>query len=165
MGTGSKTCAREVISKPKVSEDIFYVAPSARPTALSEHLRHMGADITPTESDITGSNYSDHVAVDEDGGGYGDADFVGDPETNDKDVPRKEKGKGKTKGTTSRFPQELREIARHLGDNLFNNIDYLLHRFAVSVEDVKHLAMIDIKSSKDGNSWNDFCSRVDVLAW
>ena len=45
---------------------------------------------------------------------------------------------------------------RHLGNNLFNSLEYLLHRFSVSVDDVKHLAIIDIKSSRDGNSWNDF---------
>jgi len=83
MGGASKSRAREIVSKPKVSEDIFYMAPSARPTTLSDHLRQMGAEITPTESDVTGSNYSDHVMVDEDGGGYGDVDFVGDP---DKDL-------------------------------------------------------------------------------
>jgi len=45
---------------------------------------------------------------------------------------------------------------RHLGDNLFNSLKYLSHRFGVLVDDVKHLAMIDIKSSRDGNSWNNF---------
>jgi flagellar motor protein MotB len=162
MGAASKARPREIVSKPQVSEDIFYAAPSACPTTLSDHLRQMGADITPTESDITGSNYSDHIVDDEDGGGYGDADFVGDPETNDQGLSGKEKGKKKTKGKTSRFPRELREIARHLGDNLFNNIQYLTHRFNVSFEDVKHLAMIDIKYSRDGNTWNDFQTWMKI---
>jgi len=142
-----------------MSEDIFYTAP---PTTLSEHLRQMGVDITPTESEVTGSNYSDHVVGNKDGGGYGDIDFVGDPETNDQGLSGKEKGKGQTKGRNSRFPQDLREIARHIGDNLFNNMQYLLHRFGVSVEDVKHLAMIDLKFSRDGNTWNDFQTWMKI---
>ena len=162
MGAASKTHAREIVSKPQVSEDIFYAAPSTCPTTLSEHLHQMGADITPTESDVTGSNYSDHVVDDKDRGGYGDANFVGDPETNDQGLSGKEKRKEKTKGKTSRFPQELREIARHLGDNLFNNMQYLMHRFSVSFEDVKHLAMIDIKYSRDGNTWNDFQTWMKI---
>jgi len=80
MGGASKSHAREIVSKPKVSKDIFYVAPSTCPTTLSDHLRQMGAEITPTESDVTGSNYSNHVMVDKDRGGYGDVDFVGDPD-------------------------------------------------------------------------------------
>jgi len=96
---------------------------------------------------------------DKDGGGYGNADFVGDPETNNQGLSEKEKGKEKLKEKTLKFPQKLKEITRHLDDNLFNNIEYLSHKFGVSFKNIKHFAIIDIR---DRNTWNNFQTWMKI---
>jgi hypothetical protein len=115
---------------------------------LSQQLRQMGAKITPTENDITGSNYFDDAVDDQ----YeeDDNDFIGEGET----VANGPSGKEKRKGRPCR---ELREIARHEGDRHEQNLRGLATRFNVSMNQVRHLALVTFKGSRDaGNIWNDF---------
>ncbi len=148
MGALSRSYSKEDTPRPQVAEDIFSVAPSVAPSTLSKHLRQMGAEITPTESELTGSNYSDNAIEDE----YeeDDEDFIGDPEIVDNATSGK-------KGKAPRPCRELREIARHEGDRHEQSLRALAARFNTSVNQVRHLALVEFKSSRDGgNIWNDF---------
>ena len=137
----------------KVSEeDVFSSAPSAHPSTLSHILCQMGAEITPTESDVTQSNYSEGMNKDvEEEAEEDDQDFIGDVES---DEPRPA-NHSKTK--RGKYPHILREVSRHEGDCHFNAIEAISVWWNVPVATVCRLALVSPLQTRDaGNTWNTF---------
>lgn len=86
-------------------DNIFSSTPSACPSTLSETLYQMGAEVTPTESELTRSNYSD---------AHKDHEERGDVTSDVKNI--EEGPSGKRKAKRCRLPHELIDISRHEGD-------------------------------------------------
>ena len=140
-----------VFIRPEMSNDIFFSAPTARPSKLSQRLAELGP-LTPTESDISGSNYSENNPISEDTPyEENEEDFVGEGES-----PKEARsGRGRTRG---RKPcRELREISRHIVDRHAQAVREVATQFNVPESMVRTLGMEEFKPSRDtGNTWNDY---------
>jgi len=112
----------------------------------------MGAEITPTESDVTGSNYSEGMNKDvEQGDEEDDQDFIGDVESDEQGPSNHSKTK------RGKYPRVLREVSRHEGDRHFNAIEAISVRWNVPVATVRRLALVSPPQTRDaGNTWNTF---------
>ena len=129
-------------------EDIFSSAPSTCPSTLSETLCQIGAEITPTESELTWSNYSKDVNKDEE---ENEEDFISDVEGEEEDPSGNEKTK------RGKYPYALRDILRHEGNCYFMAVKAISVWWGASVSTVQHLALISPKQTRDaGNHWNMF---------
>ena len=144
----SKEVSDEDIPSPHPLNDIFTCPPSARPSTLSQTLHEMGVEITPTESDVTRSNYSEDAKEDEEDD---EDDFIGDIE-GEEEGPS---GNGKTR--RGKYPHDLIEVSRHEGDCHFNAVKGISIRWGVPRSTVRRLALVSPKQTRDaGNVWNTF---------
>jgi hypothetical protein len=146
MGAQSRTHLREGMPRPETAKDVFSAAPTSEPSKLSKTLYQMGmVTTTPSESEISGSNYSDDNRDDQYEKNVDD--IISDAES----ATGKEKSKG-------RKPcRELKEVARHEGDRHEKKLRALAAQFNTSVNQVRQLALVSSKVSRDAsNAWNDF---------
>jgi len=144
MGS-SKEVSDKDIPSPHPLNDIFICPPSACPSTLSQTLREIGVEITPTESDVTHSNYSEDAKKDN------EDDFIGD-------VKSEEEGpSGNEKTRRGKYPHDLIKVLRHEGDCHFNAVEGISIRWGIPCSTVCHLALISPKQTRDvGNVWNTF---------
>ena len=144
---------RGVFIRPAMANDIFSSAPTAHPSKLSQRLGK-SAPATPTESDLSGSNYSEKNHVSdraEEPYEENEEDFVGEG-----DSPNKARS-GRGRATGRKPCWDLREISRHIVDRHAEAVRGVAQRFGVSESVVRTLGLEEFKPSRDaGNSWNDF---------
>lgn len=146
MGKRLRGYARQAKPMPPVEEDVFSSAPSASLSILSQQLRDMGAEITPTESEVTGSNYSEKAT---------DSEQEDEDEEGDEDVRGQGATARKQKPKRGRPCREVTEMALSEGERHANNIDAIALYFDMDPSQVKQLA--NPKEARDvGNLWNFF---------